>query len=60
MEKQKTRDDGAVLVFKLGHGWFGGGFYRRTISDTIDSHIACWHILIIETDEENSSDEQTD
>ena len=26
----------------------GGGLYKRKVADTIDSHIACWHMLIVE------------
>lgn len=34
-----------------------GGFYEREVIDTIDGHIACQHILIVETEEENDERE---
>ena len=35
-------------VFKLAHGWFGGGCKETDVICTIDSGIAMWHTLILE------------
>lgn len=35
-------------VFKLAHGWFGGGCKETDVICTIDSGISMWHTLILE------------
>ena len=45
-------------IFRIKHGWFGGGYQEVYISPTIDANIQCWHILIVEEKKTNDEDKK--
>lgn len=37
-----------IKIVQRGHGYFKGGVFEKDICPTIDCHISCQHVLIME------------